>query len=57
MRARSIQNCLHMVVNNERRLIDAFERAAESQGFAVKWGGRMVTAVGSDLVYQLSRAP
>jgi len=41
-RTRSIQTCLHMVVNNNRRLIDASERAAESQGFAEKWGGRMV---------------
>ncbi|KAN0128344.1 hypothetical protein V8E53_013849 [Lactarius tabidus] len=41
-RARSIQNCLHMVVNNQRHLIEASERAAESQGFAAKWGGRMV---------------
>ena len=40
-RARSIQICLHMVVNNKRHLIDASERAAESQGFAAKWGGRM----------------
>ncbi|KAH9018306.1 hypothetical protein EDB84DRAFT_1626781 [Lactarius hengduanensis] len=41
-RARSIQTCLHMVVNNKRHLINASECAAESQGFAVKWGGRMV---------------
>ena len=41
-RTRSIQSCLHMVVNNHRNLIDASERAAESQGFAAKWGGRMV---------------
>jgi hypothetical protein len=41
-RARSIQNCLHMVVNNKRHLIDASERGAESQGFSGKWGGRMV---------------
>jgi hypothetical protein len=31
-----------MVVNNQRHLIEASERAAESQGFAAKWGGRMV---------------
>ncbi|KAH9039650.1 hypothetical protein EDB85DRAFT_2181181 [Lactarius pseudohatsudake] len=41
-RAHSIQNCLHMVVSNKRHLINASERAAESQGFAAKWGGRMV---------------
>jgi hypothetical protein len=41
-RARSIQICLHMVVNNKRHLFDSSERAAESQGFAAKWGGRMV---------------
>ena len=40
--ARAIQSCLHMVVNNNRRLIDASERAAEGQGFAGKWGGRLV---------------
>jgi hypothetical protein len=41
-RARSIQSCLHMVVKNDRKLIDASERAAEGQGFAGKWGGRLV---------------
>jgi len=41
-RARAIQSCLHMVVNNHRRSIDASERAAEGQGFAGKWGGRLV---------------
>ncbi|KAJ7588406.1 hypothetical protein C8J56DRAFT_786124, partial [Mycena floridula] len=41
-RARAIQSCLHMVVNNSHRLIDALDRAAESQGFAASWGGRMV---------------
>lgn len=41
-RARSIQSCLHMVVNNRRSFIHASECAAESQGFAAKWGGRMV---------------
>ncbi|KAH9014353.1 hypothetical protein EDB83DRAFT_2529312 [Lactarius deliciosus] len=41
-RAHPIQNCLHMVVNNKRHLINASERAAESQGFAAKWGGWMV---------------
>jgi hypothetical protein len=38
----SIENCLHMVVNNKWDLIGASERAAECQGFAAKWGGRMV---------------
>jgi hypothetical protein len=41
-RARSIQSCLQMVINNDRSLTDGSERAAESQGFAAKWGGRMV---------------
>ena len=41
-RARAIQSCLHMVVNNGRMLMEASERAAESQGFAPVWGGRMV---------------
>lgn len=40
--ARAIQSCLHMVVNNNWRLIDASERAAEGQGLAGKWGGRLV---------------
>lgn len=31
-----------MVVNNGRRVIEASEIAAESQGFARKWGGRLV---------------
>lgn len=41
-RARAIQSHLHMVVNNGKKHIDASERAAESQGFAAKWGGRLV---------------
>lgn len=41
-RARAIQSCLGMVANNNRGLIDASKRAAESQGFAENWGGRMV---------------
>lgn len=41
-RARAIKSYLHMVVNNQRQGVDASERAAESQGFAAKWGGRMV---------------
>ncbi|KZT30319.1 hypothetical protein NEOLEDRAFT_1144727 [Neolentinus lepideus HHB14362 ss-1] len=36
---RVIQSCLQMVVNNGCHLINASERAAESQGFAEKWGG------------------
>ena len=39
---RVIQSCLQMVVNNKRGLIDASQRAAESQGFAEKWGARLV---------------
>jgi hypothetical protein len=31
-----------MVVENKRLAIEASERAAESQGFAEKWGGRLV---------------
>lgn len=41
-RARAIQSCLQMMIWNHRKFIDASERAAESQGFAVKWGGRLV---------------
>lgn len=41
-RARAIQSYLTMVVKNGRKGIDASERAAESQGFAAKWGGRLV---------------
>ncbi|EPS97533.1 hypothetical protein FOMPIDRAFT_1031940 [Fomitopsis schrenkii] len=41
-RARAIQSCLQMVVQNGRKLMDASERAAESQGFSAKWGGRLV---------------
>jgi len=41
-RARAIQSYLFMVVKNGRRGIDASERAAEAQGFARKWGGRLV---------------
>ena len=40
--AHSIENCLQMVINNKRHLIYASKRAAESQGFAAKWGGWMV---------------
>ncbi|KIL57051.1 hypothetical protein M378DRAFT_33779, partial [Amanita muscaria Koide BX008] len=41
-RARAIQGFLKMVVHNGRKAFDASECAAESQGFAAKWGGRMV---------------
>ena len=41
-RAQAILSCLHMVVNNHCRLIDASQIAAKSQGFAEKWGGQMV---------------
>lgn len=38
----SFQSCLQMVVNNKHHLIDASKRAADCQGFAEKWGRRMV---------------
>ncbi|KAJ7604875.1 hypothetical protein DFH06DRAFT_1020554 [Mycena polygramma] len=41
-RARAIQSYLLMVVKRGRLTVDASERAAESQGFAAKWGGRSV---------------
>ncbi|KAI0351078.1 hypothetical protein OH77DRAFT_1411771, partial [Trametes cingulata] len=41
-RARSIQSFLRMVLNNNRTLTDASERAAESNGFAPRWGRRLV---------------
>jgi hypothetical protein len=41
-RARAIQSHLHMVIRNGRNHIEASERAAESQQFAAKWGGRLV---------------
>jgi len=41
-RARAIQSHLHMVLHNGRKHIEASERAAESQGFAARWGGRLV---------------
>jgi hypothetical protein len=40
--ANAIQSYLWMVVHNGRKLIEASEIAAESQGFARKWGGRLV---------------
>ncbi|KAJ6489378.1 hypothetical protein DFH09DRAFT_948186 [Mycena vulgaris] len=41
-RARAIQSYLVMVVKRGRLTVEASERAAESQGFAAKWGGRNV---------------
>ena len=41
-RARAIQSYLLMLVQNNRRKIEASERAAEAQGFASLWGGRQV---------------
>jgi len=40
--ARAIQSYLQMVLHNGRKSIEASERAAESQGFAARWGGRLV---------------
>ncbi|OSX55981.1 hypothetical protein POSPLADRAFT_1037680 [Postia placenta MAD-698-R-SB12] len=36
--AQAIQSCLRMVVDNQQKLVDASQRAAESHRFAVKWG-------------------
>jgi len=41
-RVRAIQSYLWMVMHNKKGHIEASQRAAESQGFAEKWGGRMV---------------
>ncbi|KIL55377.1 hypothetical protein M378DRAFT_90974 [Amanita muscaria Koide BX008] len=41
-RARAIQSYLRMVVHNKRDGMTASQIAAESQGFAVNWGSRMV---------------
>ncbi|KAJ7127915.1 hypothetical protein C8R44DRAFT_911203 [Mycena epipterygia] len=41
-RARAIQSYLLMVVKNGRLEVEASEKAAESQGFAARWGGRNV---------------
>ncbi|KAJ7123914.1 hypothetical protein C8R46DRAFT_928093 [Mycena filopes] len=41
-RAGSIQSHLHMVVKNKKGWTPASVTAAEAQGFATKWGGRMV---------------
>ncbi|KAF8234683.1 hypothetical protein L208DRAFT_1376807 [Tricholoma matsutake] len=40
--ARAVQSYLQMVVHNGRKSFDASKRAAESQGSAAKWGGRLV---------------
>ena len=37
-RAHAIHSYLHMLARNNRRRIDALERAAEAQGFAAGWG-------------------
>jgi hypothetical protein len=41
-RAQAIQVYLFMVLKNKRKGVDASERAAEAQGFAAEWGGRLV---------------
>ena len=41
-RAHAIHSYLHMLVRNNRRKIEASERAAKAQGFAAQWGGRQV---------------
>ncbi|KAL1689942.1 hypothetical protein GGG16DRAFT_34693, partial [Schizophyllum commune] len=41
-RARAIESHLRMVVNNGRKHMEASEVAAEAQGFARNWGGRLV---------------
>ncbi|KAI4293703.1 hypothetical protein K525DRAFT_181665, partial [Schizophyllum commune Loenen D] len=41
-RARAIESHLCMVVNNGRKHMEASEVAAEAQGFARNWGGRLV---------------
>ena len=51
-RARAIHGYLHMVVRNNRKLIDASERAAETQGFAARWGGRQVRAWAASWISQ-----
>ncbi|KIK01756.1 hypothetical protein K443DRAFT_122247 [Laccaria amethystina LaAM-08-1] len=49
-RARAIQSYLKMVVDNGRLSVEASERAAESQGFAARWGGRRVRKWSRDWV-------
>ena len=41
-RVRAIQSYLWMVMHNKKSHIEASQQAAESQGFAEKWGGHMV---------------
>jgi hypothetical protein len=41
-RARAICSHLQMVTRGKRNAIEASQRAAESQGFAANWGGRLV---------------
>ncbi|KAF8231337.1 hypothetical protein L208DRAFT_1277353 [Tricholoma matsutake] len=41
-RTAAIETHLRLVIENGRSLIDASQRAAESRGFATKWGGRQV---------------
>ncbi|PPQ84825.1 hypothetical protein CVT24_013261, partial [Panaeolus cyanescens] len=41
-RTRAIRSYLEMVLKNGRKGIDASQRAAEANGFAEKWGGRLV---------------
>ena len=43
-RVRAIHGYLHMVMRNGHRQVDASEKAAETQGFAPRWGGRQVCA-------------
>ena len=49
-RVRAVQSHLLMLVKNGRHSIEASERAAESQGFAPKWGGRNVRRWTSDWI-------
>ncbi|KAF9489276.1 hypothetical protein BDN71DRAFT_1530069, partial [Pleurotus eryngii] len=41
-RARAIQSHLHLIINKCYRFIEASEKAAETHGFAAKWGGRQL---------------
>ena len=41
-RTAAMETHLRLVIKNGRTSIDASERAAESRGFAAKWGGRQV---------------
>jgi len=41
-RTAAMETHLRLVIENGRSLIDASEHAAESRGFAAKWGGRQV---------------